>query len=444
MYAKLVFPIGTDYTKICRDIARCIDNSDGAGGSTVGALEFVTAADSSIDDTVAASWSLSSGQTIATGNTNVEQDKNFYFQETHANTSTKYVAIRTVFVDTSGFTKANDSNWSSVAVFPVCDKGESYEFIPGTPNPSASVGVGTAFSYGVTGPVIHVIARAGTIFIAGEGRQGATTAGSNIYFGQAYTMVTEPAQQREHVEGRNRPAQVWFMGRAYNNNTTGGESVNSVSEFYNYTSTNIWSLSERMLQYVCFVDSAYDYENNFELRVCGSMCTRGTIGASAPPGSTGTDIISNFIITRDTAEASGNKYASYQNLLVYKTMANANTAVPFDHNRFAYGAASQGFSGVLDTSGYNFRLPHLFTHMNLIQSKNLAGNDVIKMLPLVRTYGRTCAVYDLTEAANCYVGSANFQGVMNNSISDGTDTYLGVKVYDTNNTVSPVAFIIKK
>ena len=31
MYAKLVFPIGTDYTKICRDIARCIDNSDGAG-----------------------------------------------------------------------------------------------------------------------------------------------------------------------------------------------------------------------------------------------------------------------------------------------------------------------------------------------------------------------------------------------------------------------------
>ena len=130
MYAKLKFDSSTDFTKICRDIVRCIVNSDGAGGSTVAALEFVDASNSVIDDTVASNWSLAAGQTLGTGNSNVDLDKFMYLQQTHGNGTTKTIAIGTNYKDGTGvFTKANDVTYSGVCMWPVSDYGESYECI---------------------------------------------------------------------------------------------------------------------------------------------------------------------------------------------------------------------------------------------------------------------------------------------------------------------------
>lgn len=444
MYAKLVFPIGTDYTKICRDIARCIDNSDGAGGSTVAALEFVTAADSSIDDTVAASWSLSSGQTISTGNTNVEQDKRFYFEEAHANTSTKYVALRTLYEDTSGFTKANNATDSGVSLHPVCDKGATYEYIPGVPSTSASTSTINSFNFGMTGPVFHIIARAKTLMIAGDSNISSLT--FSTYYGQSFTLITETAQQREHKEGRNRPAQVWFMGRTYFNSSYGSESISNVGEVINFTSTNIWGVNEKLGQFACIIDGAYDYENNFEIRVLGLNPEKGTITNNVGnPGTSAIATASQFVITRDTSEATGNKYIAWGTDTTYRNVSNgAGASINFSASGFINGHSSGGFSGIGSWDGWNFRMPQLQAHHNARQSKKVDGTDVIKMYPLVRHAGHAGAIYDITESADCYAATANFSGKFNASISDGSNTYLGVKMFDIASLQSPAAFVIKK
>jgi len=445
MYAKLVFPVGTDYTKICRDIARCIDNSDGAGGSKVADLEFVTAADSSIDDTVAASWSLSTGQTISTGSTNVEQDKKFYFQEAHANTSTKYVALRTAYEDSSGFTKANNRQYSGVCLHPVCDKGESYEYIPGTPSTSASTSTTNSFNFLMTGPVFYVIARAGTIMIAGDSNTGSLT--TNSRYGHSASLITETAEQREHREGRNRPAQVWHMLRAFPNYSYGtGESISSVGEVINYTSTNIWGVAENVGHYVCLIDAAYDYTNNFEIRVLGFNGHEGSISHNRrDPSSVSPNANGQFAITRDTSEATGNKYIAWQTDSSWRNVSNGSGAsISFRISGFIHGYETHGFSGLGSWGGWNLRNPQLYQHLNGMQSKKVDGTDVIKMYPMIRHVGEASAIYDLTDAADCYIGSSNFLGNFNDSISDGTDTYLGIKFYDTSSLESPSAFIIKK
>ena len=116
MFAKLIFPTGTLRTQICRDITRAIVNSTGAGGSTVGALEFADQTQSTIDDTVASGWSLAPGFTLASG-ADVDADMQYVIQSPHSNTSTISVAVRTQFANTTA--NANSTAYSAIVLNPV-------------------------------------------------------------------------------------------------------------------------------------------------------------------------------------------------------------------------------------------------------------------------------------------------------------------------------------
>ena len=155
MFAKLIFPTGTLYTQICRDITRAIVNSTGAGGSTVSALEFADQTDSTIDDSVASGWALAPGFSVATG-ANVEADMRHVIQSPHTNTSTISVAIRTQFVNTTA--NANNTTSSAVVLNPVSEFGESYELDIGAPDTSVNAS-STFNANGVTGREVYIIAR---------------------------------------------------------------------------------------------------------------------------------------------------------------------------------------------------------------------------------------------------------------------------------------------
>ena len=425
MYAKLVFPSNTDYTKIARDIVRCIVNSDGAGGSTVAALEFVTAADSSITDTVAADWSLASGQTLGTGSTNVEQDKLMYLQQTHASTATMTVAIGTSYRDaTSGvFTNANDRPDSGVCLSPVSDYGESYEALWGKADTSTSPSNTTSPWWSVTGPEIHIIAKDGCLTLIGK-----HITENNGY---SYSSIIE-VDTYENRKGRNRAAMGWFIGSSLFNAGWNNDIPSSTSELLNVGSVGPFTSPYAMDVYLFLIDALYDFRNNEEYRFVGLSNNVGFNLDTRSVPSTGSFQTEPYGVKRDITQANG------CNTQFLRGGTNTNelyiTVSGSTGGYWGFGSATSvgwlnGFASVIENDDASPRKPD--------------GTATVFMRPVMPVFGQMKAQFDFSSAGGFYQATANFDGNVNNNISDGTDNYVALKLFSTGQT-SPVAIAFKK
>jgi hypothetical protein len=425
MYAKLVFPSNTDYTKIARDIVRCIVNSDGAGGSTVAALEFVTAADSSITDTVAADWSLASGQTLGTGSTNVEQDKLMYLQQTHASTATMTVAIGTSYRDaTSGvFTNANDRPDSGVCLSPVSDYGESYEALWGKPATSVSPSGSNSPWWSVTGPEIHIIAKDGCLTLLGK-----HTTQSNGY---TYSSIIE-VDTYENRKGRNRAAMAWLIGSSFFNSGFSSDTPSSTSEILDNTSTNgPFTRSNMVDVYLFLIDALYDFTNNEEYRFVGmGNDVSDKLEGRTAPGS-GSYQAFPYGVKRDITQSNGcnTQFLAYStnNSELLKTVAG-NSGGYWGYGETAVSWVN-GYASVIENDDASPRKPD--------------GTATVFMRPVMPVFGQMKAQFDFSSVGGFYHATANFDGNLNANISDGTDNYVALKLFSTDQT-SPVAVAFKK
>lgn len=426
MYAKLVFPSSTDYTKIARDIVRCINNSDGAGGSTVAALEFVTAADSSIDDTVAADWSLASGQTLGTGSTNVEQDKLMYLQQTHASTATMTVAIGTSYRDaTSGvFTNANDRPDSGVCLSPVSDYGESYEALWGKPATSVSPSSTNSPWWSVTGPEIHIIAKDGCLTLIGK------HATENN--GYSYSSIIE-MDSYENRKGRNRAAMAWYIGCNIFNAAYSNDTPSATSEILNNTGTNgPFTRPYQIDAYLFLIDALYDFKNDEEYRFIGLSNSVGPVLDSRASPTTSSFQTEPYGVKRDITQANG------CNTQFLRGSTNTNeliiTIAGSSGGYWGYGSATavdwlNGFASVIENDDASPRKPD--------------GTATVFMRPVMPVFGQMKAQFDFSSVGGFYQATANFDGNLNANISDGTDNYVALKLFSTDQT-SPVAIAFKK
>jgi hypothetical protein len=425
MYAKLVFPSNTDYTKIARDIVRCIVNSDGAGGSTVAALEFVTAADSSITDTVAADWSLASGQTLGTGSTNVEQDKLMYLQQTHASTATMTVAIGTSYRDaTSGvFTNANDRPHSGVCLSPVSDYGESYEALWGKAATSTSPSSSTSPWWSVTGPEIHIIAKDGCLTLMGK-----HTTDNNGY---SYSSIIE-VDTYENRKGRNRAAIGWFIGSSLFNAGYTNDIPSSTSELLNVGSVGPFTRPYGMDVYLFLIDALYDFRNNEEYRFVGFSNAVGENLDNRGFPTTSSFNTEPYGVKRDITQANG------CNTQFLRGATNSSelltTYAGYSGGYWGYGSATStgwmnGFASVIENADASPR--------------KTDGTATVFMRPVMPVIGQMKAQFDFSSAGGFYQATSNFDGNVNNNISDGTDNYVAFKLFSTDQT-SPVAVAFKK
>lgn len=420
MYAKLVFPAGTDFTKVARDIVRAIDNSDGAGGSTVAALEFVTAADSSIDDTVASDWSLASGQTLGTGATNVEQDKLMYLQQTHPSTATMTVAIGTAFKDSASgtFTKANDTQYSGVCLWPVSDYGESYEAIWGRlqedQSPSSTKSTWSRF----TGETVHIIAKDKTLTILGVR--------SNTYPGDSYSSIIAMDSYENRV-GRNRAAMAWILGS--NSITTDYESddPSAINEILDITaSINPFTNDHHNPLNVHLVDALYDFGSSAEYRFIGSNFGAYYDEMNKAPRSyptTAQNYYRAYGCKRDTSQSNGcaSQFLSYGTNSYEATLAFIGRSYSY----WPYGNSAMnvvpGFTSLQD---FPTALP-----------KKPDGTATIFMRPVQPIFGQMKAQFDFSTDGGLYHCTGNFDGSIKNDISDGTDEYVGFKLFSTESPV---------
>lgn len=426
MYAKLVFPSGTDYTKIARDVVRCINNSDGAGGSTVAALEFVTAADSSIDDTVASDWSLASGQTLGTGSSSVEQDKIMYLQQTHASTATMTVAIGTAYQDsTSGtFTAANNTTYSGICLWPVSDYGESYEAIWGKTRVNQSQSASSSSWYRLTGPEVHIIARDGCLTILGSR--------TNNYRGYSYSSIIE-VDTYENRKGRNRAAMAWLIGA--NSYDVDYESMNPtiVNQIFDITSTSPFTSDHQNPCNINLIDCLYDFSSNEEYRFVGanfSSSYDAMVDVRSYP-TTASMTYYPYGVKRDTSQSTGNSTTFLQYITndyeIFKTFAGNSSGY------WGYGATASsvvpGHSSVIEDPNATPKKPD--------------GTDAVFFRPVVPVFGQMKASFDLSSNGGFYHATGNFAGVIPNNLSDGTDEYVGFKLFSTEGT-SPTGVAFKK
>lgn len=167
MYAKLQFGTSVLPAEMARDIARVLHASDGAGGATTGACEFITAAGSSISDTVASSWSLISPTSLVSG-TATNADK-YIMRSSHAQ-SGKYKYVE---VGYNGATSEyNDISDGGFRTMPVLDYGESTQrLLGGYTGTTAS-----QLEYDSLHGTIHIVANAKCLLIWGLSREG-----TNVY-----------------------------------------------------------------------------------------------------------------------------------------------------------------------------------------------------------------------------------------------------------------------
>lgn len=416
MYAKLVFQTGTDYTLINRDIVRCITNSDGAGGSTLGALENIVLSSSSISDTEASNWSLAAGQTLSTG-TSVEQDKRFYLQQAHANGSTRTVALQTAFRDTIGFTNANDATYSGVHLCPVSDYGESYEAVWHSVKENESPSSTDSPWNRVTGQEVHIIARNKMIFIAGI-RVG-------YIAGTSYCMIFE-ADAAEVREGRNKPGQVIITGCMSPSTDYDTDSFTSLSKIIDITSANPFGGDHQKPAMCSFVDVLHDYETSQEIRYAGSMnyawhSQSGSMTTASPA-------LTNCCVFRDINDAGGNGTFSYD---------TSNNAISFrlwgdSTNYWGYGP-----------TGFDW-WPFCRNNMSSAASggyTDISGNPAVFLRPAAPVVGFKRQQWDFSTIPGYYTATSNFSGLFE-TINDGADDYIAVKLFSSEES-TPCAIAVR-
>ena len=407
MYAKLVFNTNTEIVLAVRDIVRAIVNSDGLGGSTLGALENVDVANSSIDDTVASGWSLAAGQSISTGAA-VEQDKAFYLQATHSNTSTKTVRLGSGYRDASGFTNANGTTYSGVVVGPVLDYGETYQEDVGFPSDSATVSTTTAVLRRVNpSKPLYVIATPKSIVIVGTNTGHAG--------GGKYQAIIELDATHENTVGRNRPAQVLVCG-ANQRLVSNVSYANSASTgFSSYTSTNHFSASYPQIIHQVFTDAFYDYSSSEEIRLAAIASQQTMTTPAQPSGVTPASDFESVVIYRDTGNANG-----------YGTpLLNSNTP----YSVFFGGNTGEGWPGMTAASicgWYGFFREDAYIN-GLHEPNDSAGVRTNKLHSLAVTAGMGVDQVNYTVNGGMYRGTGLFPGETV-EIVDGSDIYIGCKV----------------
>lgn len=413
MYAKLVFPAGTENTQIARDITRCIVNSTGAGGSTVGALEFVDAGKSTIDDTVAANWTLAGGESIPTGAT-VEQDKRFHLQQAHNNGTTKTVAIGMhVFNPAAGFTVANDTGaYNAVRLSAVMDFGETYVAYAchpvdtSTANTTFSTWVGVTAARGEC--TVNIVARDKVIMIAGD---------KHGYYPSAnWTIIQEPPETYEQREGRNRPGQVTMMGcRAYNTGFSHA-SVSGKNFVTNFNSTNIMNASYPNGLMLHFTDYLYEYSTSQEIRLAGLAKDAWTATSSVPSNSDPSSQVNCWYVKRDIGQADG-----YSTDFAYDTVGTPAAEGYFFPRQSSNWSYSMHPMTIDPTSHY------YNSEYNGRAVKDITGADAINLIPLMTFVGNSGQMVDYTTNAGLYMASQQAPRTQK-TINDGTNDYLVLPV----------------
>lgn len=401
MFARLIFPTGTLYTQICRDVTRAIVNSTGAGGSTVGALEFADQTESTIDDTVAAGWTLAPGFTVATG-ADVDGDARHVIQCPHTNTSTISVAIRTQWAD-AGRTKANNFTNSAVCLYPVSEFGESYELDVGTPDPATSAS--TTFSAaGVTGNEVYIIARPGVLMVAGERNTG--------YPGYQVNFIVE-ADGQECREGRNRPGVFFMQANRSVSNSYSSTSVDAKNEFINYTTNNGFSGYYQRPASGNWVDCMYDYRTEQEWRVVQYFPVSYGTGFNSPSSaSVGTANYCSIYFDADAADGCGD--------FDYSSIGEIAEAL--------LGAGSSTWAQGINASAWYPRQLMNLASANAIAPKDLNGDPAVKFVPAVSQQGFSSSFYDYSAKGGYYMCTGNFPGlqtILNTSEGD----FLCIKLF---------------
>jgi hypothetical protein len=163
MYAKLSFPSSALPAEIVRDITRVLISSNGAGGATIGACEFVTAADSSISDTEASTWELAEGS-LGTGAATAND--RYILRSSHAQ-SGKYKVVEL------GPNGSPTSYWNSLnggaRLMPILNYGEATQRLLGGYN-------ATNGTYGAKDTLvgtIHVVANSKCLLLFGDSNAAA-------------------------------------------------------------------------------------------------------------------------------------------------------------------------------------------------------------------------------------------------------------------------------
>ena len=403
MFARLIFPTGTLYTQICRDVTRAIVNSTGAGGSTVGALEFADQTESTIDDTVAAGWTLAPGFTMPVG-ANVDEDMRFVIQSPHTNTSTISVAVRTQF--TNSASNANSTAYSAVLLNPVSEFGESYELDIGAPD--ASVTPSSTFSgNGVTGREVYIIARQGVLMIAGER--------ANTYPGYQVSFICE-ADGQECREGRNRPGVFFMQANRSVSNSYNSTSVDAKNEFINYTTSSAFCGYYQRPAIANWVDCMYDYRSNKEWRAVQYFPTIYGQGFYSPSTSTPTSIANWCSVYFDETAADG------CGTFDYSTTGEIAEAM--------LSAGSSNWSQGIDASGWYPRVQMNMATGNAIAPKDLDGNPVVKFTPGMSMQGFSVSLYDYATKGGYYMCTGNFPGLQT-TLNTSEGDFLCIKLFAT-------------
>ena len=403
MFAKLIFPTGTLYTQICRDVTRAIVNSTGAGGSTVGALEFADQTQSTIDDTVASGWSLAPGFTLASG-ADVDADMRYVIQSPHSNTSTISVAIRTQFANTTA--NANSTAYSAVVLNPVSEFGESYELDIGSPDPSVSFS-STFSGHGVTGKEVYIIARPGVLMVAGDR--------ATAYPGYQVNFICE-ADSQECREGRNRPGVFFMQANRSVSNSYSSTSVDAKNEFINYTTNSGFAGFYQRPAVGNWVDCMYDYRAGKEWRAVQYFPTVYSNSFATPSTSSPTGIANwcSVYFDGDAADGCGD----------FDDSTNGEIA------EAVLSAGSSNWSQGLDASSWYPRQIMNLPTGNAVEPKGLDGNPAVKFTPAMSMQGFSASLYDYATKGGYYMCTGNFPGlqtILNTSEGD----FLCIKLFAT-------------
>lgn len=178
MYAKLTFGSSVKPAEMARDIARVLSESDGAGGATLGACEFIDSSTSSISDTEASTWSLVSPSSLRTGS--VSNADKYIMKSSHAQ-SGKYKYAE---VGYNGSTSVyNSSTNGGFRLMPVLDGEESTERLLGGYSSTSS----SYLKYNSLQGTIHVVANSKCLLIWGRSRY---TLNSNPVTNMQFLMET--------------------------------------------------------------------------------------------------------------------------------------------------------------------------------------------------------------------------------------------------------------
>jgi len=183
MYAKLNFSSTVTPAEMARDIARVLSESTGAGGATLGTCEFINSAESSISDTEASTWSLSSPASLNTGSA-TSTDK--YIMKSPHTQSGKFKYAE---VGYNGSTFSDATN-NGFRLMPVLDGGESTERLLGGYSGTSS----TYVPYDTFHGTIHIVANSKCLLVFGRSKY--TSAGdqvSHMSFLMESTVTTSSA-----------------------------------------------------------------------------------------------------------------------------------------------------------------------------------------------------------------------------------------------------------